>query len=275
MPSSRRAVANSSAASPSIWCPPYVMKLKTNPSFPSSIRELAHLVVAQSGRIPVERRRQVVGEHLVRVLVVDRLGESLSVLEVGGLRLHPQQVGERRGSEGLGDGVVDPAPDLVVALGCLRELRIPDHVDAERIRAAHGLRRRRRGAQTCAIPRWSCRPARPRRRDVRGTPRRPRRTSSGRLPPARSRRTGSRSRRAGCRARTRPAPASRIWAPLLDKRQEPDSRRATRRPAGTPRRTPRTAGGLGPRPAPGRGATSGSPGSRPGSSAGRCWSPRG
>ena len=36
MPSSVRARANSSAASPSIWWPPYVMKLKTKPSLPSS-----------------------------------------------------------------------------------------------------------------------------------------------------------------------------------------------------------------------------------------------
>ena len=33
MPSCRSAVANSSAATPSIWCPPYVMKLKTKPIF--------------------------------------------------------------------------------------------------------------------------------------------------------------------------------------------------------------------------------------------------
>ena len=37
MPSSDNAVANSSAANPSIWCPPYVMKLKTKPSLPNSL----------------------------------------------------------------------------------------------------------------------------------------------------------------------------------------------------------------------------------------------
>jgi hypothetical protein len=36
IPPWRSAVANSSATSPSIWCPPYVMKLKTKPIFPSS-----------------------------------------------------------------------------------------------------------------------------------------------------------------------------------------------------------------------------------------------
>ena len=70
---------------------------------------------------------------------MDRLGESPGVLEVGCLRLHPQQVGERSGSKGLGDGVVDPTLDLVVALRRLWQLRIPDQVDAERIRPVTGF----------------------------------------------------------------------------------------------------------------------------------------
>jgi hypothetical protein len=47
---------------------------------------------------------------------MDRLGEVPRVLEIRGLRLHPQQVGERRRSQGLGDRVLDPAPHLVVAI---------------------------------------------------------------------------------------------------------------------------------------------------------------
>ena len=42
--------------------------------------EAAHLVVAHAGRVPVERRRQVVGEHLVGELGVDRVGELARVV---------------------------------------------------------------------------------------------------------------------------------------------------------------------------------------------------
>src|SRR6516165_9016964 len=45
---------------------------------------------------PVERRRAVVRQHLVGVGGLDRLGELLGHLEVGGAGLHPDQVGERR-----------------------------------------------------------------------------------------------------------------------------------------------------------------------------------
>ena len=54
------------------------------------------------------------------------------VRQVGGLRLHPQQVRERRRGEALGDGVVDAAADLVVALGRLGVLAVPDDLDAQR-----------------------------------------------------------------------------------------------------------------------------------------------
>ena len=41
-------------------------EVEHEPQLPELHGELAHLVVAQPGRIPVERRRQVVGEHLLR-----------------------------------------------------------------------------------------------------------------------------------------------------------------------------------------------------------------
>ena len=44
------------------------------------LRERPHLVVAHTGRVPVERGRQVVGEHLVGELGVDRLGELLCLV---------------------------------------------------------------------------------------------------------------------------------------------------------------------------------------------------
>ena len=110
---------------------------------PELLREAPHLVVRQPGGVPVERGRQVVGQHLVGILGMDRLGESPGILEIRGLRLHPQQVGERRGRERLGDRIVDPALDLVVALRRLGQLRIPGDPDVERVRHLADLRERR------------------------------------------------------------------------------------------------------------------------------------
>ena len=94
--------------------------------------EALHLVVAHSGRVPVEGRRQVVGQHLVREHGVDRIGELAGVVEVRRLGFHPQEVGEGRRAERLRDGVGNAAADLVVALRGLRVLAVPDDLDAER-----------------------------------------------------------------------------------------------------------------------------------------------
>src|SRR6266480_3383395 len=56
----------------------------------------SHFLVAHAGGVPIERRREVVGEHLVWKLRVNCLGELARVIEVSGLCLHPEQVGERR-----------------------------------------------------------------------------------------------------------------------------------------------------------------------------------
>ena len=66
---------------------------------------------------PVERRRAVVGQHLVRVLGVDRLGELLGCFEVRCGGLHPQHV--RVGSERQSacDACFDAVANLVEAFG--------------------------------------------------------------------------------------------------------------------------------------------------------------
>ena len=104
--------------------------------------EFLHLLVAHSRRVPVKGRREVVGEHLVRINLVNSLGESPRVLEVRGLRLHPEHVREGRGGERLGYGVFDSALDLVVSLGSSRKLGVPGVVDSERVGRLHGLARR-------------------------------------------------------------------------------------------------------------------------------------
>ncbi len=108
--------------------------------------EASHFLVGHAGGVPTERRREVVGEHLVGELGVDRLGELARVIEVGGLGLHPEQVGEGRRRKRLGDGVRNAAAHLVVPLGRLGRLAVPVHVDAEFARLlAGGVERGARG----------------------------------------------------------------------------------------------------------------------------------
>ena len=217
-----RAVANSSAASPSIWWPPYVMKLKTKPSLPSSSGNALHLLVAHAGRVPVERGREVVGQHLVRVHGVDRLRELAGVVEVRGLRLHPDQVGERRGRQRLGDRVLDPALDLVVALRRLGQLAVPADVDAHRRAAFSRASYTTRAGERAATPPASCptRSPSPTRNSITSATAWPIRLQPRLRLPVR-RRTGSRSRRAALGLA--PAPPRRAIARSVVTREQPDA----------------------------------------------------
>ena len=64
---------------------------------------------------------------------MDGLGEAPGIGQVRGLGLHPHQVGERGDSQRPRDRVLDSALYLVVALGGLGYLAIPDDVDAHRL----------------------------------------------------------------------------------------------------------------------------------------------
>ena len=61
---------------------------------------------------------------------MDRLGEFPSIVEVGGLGLHPQQIAEGSHRQGFGHRVGDTALHLVVPLGGPGHLGIPGHVEA-------------------------------------------------------------------------------------------------------------------------------------------------
>lgn len=62
---------------------------------------------------------------------MDGLGELPGVGEIGGLGLHPQDVGERSGRQLFGDRVRNTAAQLVIPLGCLRQLTVPFDVHTE------------------------------------------------------------------------------------------------------------------------------------------------
>ena len=61
------------------------------------------MVASSRCLLPVERRRAVVGQHLVGELALDALGELRGQLQVRGAGLHPDQVGVRRVGLGAGD----------------------------------------------------------------------------------------------------------------------------------------------------------------------------
>ena len=136
-------------------------EVEDEPHLAEFLWERPHLVVGHAGGVPVERGGQVVGQHLLGVHGVDRVGELLGVGEVGGLRLHPEDVGERRCGQRLGDRVRDAAADLVVALRRLGPLAVPCDVGAQFLRLLpRGVQRCPRG-ELAANPRRSSRPASP------------------------------------------------------------------------------------------------------------------
>ena len=66
---------------------------------------------------PVERRRAVVGEHLPRVALVDRLGELARLAEIGRRGLEPDQVAVRRIGERACDHGLEAVAHVEEALG--------------------------------------------------------------------------------------------------------------------------------------------------------------
>ena len=73
------------------------------------------MVASSRCLLPVERRRAVVGQHLVGELALDALGELRRQLEVRGAGLHPDQVGVRRVGLGAGDARLEAVLDPVEA----------------------------------------------------------------------------------------------------------------------------------------------------------------
>ncbi len=137
------------------------MKLKTKPSLPELLGERAHLVVAHPGGVPVERGREVVGQHLVGVDRVDGVGELAGV--VRGRRSWSPSTGCRRRAP--------PPATWRWRTGCRRapgsspraswRARSPRSTSTPELPGLLAGRVQRRGlGERVATPRWSC--ARPR-----------------------------------------------------------------------------------------------------------------
>ena len=108
------------------------MKLKTKPSLPSSSGNC----LISSSVMPVVSQLND-GDRLYASILSGNSAwiasaKCLRFVQVRGLGLHPQDVGERRGGQRLGDGILDSALHLVIALGSLGSLAVPDDVDAHR-----------------------------------------------------------------------------------------------------------------------------------------------
>jgi len=81
-----------------------------------ALGESPHLIIGHPRGIPVERGRQVVGQHFSRIDRVNGLGKTLCVRQVRGFGLHPDEVTEGSHGERLGDGIVDSTSNLKVAI---------------------------------------------------------------------------------------------------------------------------------------------------------------
>ena len=159
-----------------------------------------HLVVGHAGGVPVERRREVVGQHLVGV----------------------DARGSRRRTAGRRRGRRSWSPSRGCRRTALRQAISRSHTGCRRgpgsslpgssparspSRRRHpvpwpsrGPRTATRARRTCASRRRSCPAVRPRARGTRAVRRRPRRRSAARRRPARLRRTATRP----CRRARRP-----------------------------------------------------------------------
>ena len=83
---------------------------------PQFALEQLHLRLVQM-LCPVEGGRAVIGQHLVGILLADRLGKALGILQIRGRGLAPDQVGIGRVGQAARDGAVEAALQAEEALG--------------------------------------------------------------------------------------------------------------------------------------------------------------
>ena len=112
-----------------------------------------HLVIGHAGGVPVERRRQVVGHHRLRVHRVNRLGELAGFGQVGSLGFHPQQIRKRCRGKRFRDRVGDAAANLVVTLRGPGSLAVPRRLHPDFGGLALGGVQRRGPGEVCPLGR--------------------------------------------------------------------------------------------------------------------------
>ena len=135
----------------------------------SEFAELPHIVlhvpVAQSRRVPIEARAEVIREPLFGVRPVHALGKLARLREDRALRLHPQQVRIRRESDRAVDRALRAALVAVVPLDGARGIPVPERRIAEaklplrdrerllvrRVRDSRGEFGQRRGGRGCLL----------------------------------------------------------------------------------------------------------------------------
>src|SRR5208283_511811 len=110
------------------------MKLKTNPSFPSSSGNR----LISSSLMPVVSQLNDGDKLYASILsgysALDCVRELPGFVQVRGLGFHPQHVREGRHSQRFGDGIIDPALDLIETFWGLGQLAIPDNLNTHRLR---------------------------------------------------------------------------------------------------------------------------------------------
>jgi hypothetical protein len=97
----------------------------------SKTGDVSLLVIGGHGRLPVERRRQVVGKLLLGPDGVDSLGELNSLGVVGLLGLHPDQVGVRSEGNTTHDGALGSSLVTVVSLTGTGRVPVEENVLSE------------------------------------------------------------------------------------------------------------------------------------------------
>ena len=91
------------------------------------------LVIRESPGIPVPRRREVIGQHLVGEHCMNCIGPVFVIFQVWFSCLTPHQVGERRHRQPASDRHFPPAGNLIKTFRGSRQIPIPESIDV------HGL----------------------------------------------------------------------------------------------------------------------------------------
>jgi hypothetical protein len=112
--------------------------------------KVLHVVLGHLLGIPIEARREVVGQEDVGLKGVDTIGELLGHGEIGGRSLHPEHISIVSEGEATLDRVGNRTVDAVVALICAAAL--PVEVKFETVLTGHILSISKRHMKAVIVP---------------------------------------------------------------------------------------------------------------------------